>query len=45
MAKLQKENQLLRKKIWRAEKIIEVQKKISESLGIQQDLNDLENSD
>jgi transposase len=42
-AKLQKENQLLRKKLWKAERIIEVQKKISEILGIQQDLNDLEN--
>jgi transposase len=44
-AKLQKENQLLRKKLWKAERIIEVQKKISEILGIQQDLNDLENGD
>ena len=44
-AKLQKENQLLRKKLWKAEKIIEVQKKISEILGIQQDLSDLDNSD
>ena len=43
-AKLQKENQLLRKKLWKAERIIEVQKKISEILGIQQDLNDLENN-
>jgi len=45
MTKLQKENQLLRKRLWQAEQIIEVQKKISEILGIKQDLGELENSD
>ena len=38
MGKLQKENQRLRKKLWQAERIIEVQKKISEILGINEDL-------
>jgi transposase len=44
VSRLQKENQLLRKKLWQAERIIEVQKKISEILGINQDLSDLEDS-
>ncbi|MCJ8503230.1 transposase, partial [Desulfatitalea alkaliphila] len=34
LAKLQKENDQLRKKLWRAERIIEVQKKISQILEI-----------
>lgn len=45
MDKLQRENRLLRKKLWKAEKIIEVQKKISEILGIQQDLSNLNDRD
>jgi transposase-like protein len=45
VSKLQKENEQLRKKLWKAERIIEVQKKISEILGISQDPEDLERSD
>lgn len=33
VARLQKENQRLRKKLWQAERIIDVQKKVSEILG------------
>jgi len=33
VARLQKENQHLRKKLWQAERIIDVQKKVSEILG------------
>ena len=36
VAQLQKENQQLHKKLWQAERIIEVQKKISEILGVDQ---------
>lgn len=36
LAKLQKENDQLRKKLWRAERIIEVQKKISQILELDQ---------
>ena len=45
VAKLQKENEKLRKKLWQAERIIEVQKKISEILGIEQNLDQNEESD
>jgi transposase-like protein len=45
VAKLQKENEKLRKKLWQAEKIIEVQKKISEILSIEQNLDQNEESD
>jgi len=38
VAELKKENQQLRIKLWQAERIIEVQKKISEILGIDQNL-------
>ena len=38
MAKLQKENERLRKQLWRAERIIEVQKKISQILDAGLDL-------
>lgn len=38
LAKVQKENQRLRKQLWRAERIIEVQKKISQILDINLDL-------
>jgi cell shape-determining protein MreC len=45
VAKLQKENEKLRKKLWQAERIIEVQKKISEILGIEQNLDQNEEDD
>jgi hypothetical protein len=45
VAKLQKENEKLRKKLWQAERIIEVQKKISEILGIEQNQDKNEESD
>ena len=45
VAKLQKENEKLRKKLWQAERIIEVQKKISEILGIEQNPDQNEESD
>jgi transposase-like protein len=38
VAKLQKENKRLRKELWKAERVIEVQKKISEILGISQEI-------
>ena len=38
LAKLQKENERLRKQLWRAERIIEVQKKISQILDADLDL-------
>jgi len=44
MARLQKENQQLRKKLYQAERIIEVQKKISEILGIDQNPDDQHDS-
>lgn len=44
LAGLQKQNQILRKKLWQAERTIEVQKKISEILKAGQDLMDLQNS-
>ncbi|RJQ77162.1 MAG: hypothetical protein C4519_13895 [Desulfobacteraceae bacterium] len=44
LAHLQKENQQLRKKLFQAERIIEVQKKISEILGIDQDPDDRQGS-
>lgn len=43
LAGLQKQNQILRKKLWQAERTIEVQKKISEILKAGQDLMDLQN--
>jgi hypothetical protein len=45
VARLQKENEKLRKKLWKAERIIDVQKKISEILGIDQNPEDVEGSD
>jgi transposase len=45
VAKLQKENEKLRKKLWQAERIIEVQKKISEILSIEQNLDQNEEDD
>jgi len=45
VAKLHKENERLRKRLWQAERIIEAQKKISEILGISQDLQQTEGSD
>jgi hypothetical protein len=45
VARLQKENERLRKKLLQAEKIIEVQKKISEILGIEQNLEHIEEDD
>jgi len=45
VAKLQKEKQKLEHKLKRAELIIEAQKKISQILGIQQNLNDIEGDD
>ena len=45
VAKLQKENEKLRKRLWQAERIIDVQKKISEILGIEQNLDQNEESD
>jgi hypothetical protein len=45
VARLQRENEKLRKKLWQAERIIEVQKKISEILGIEQNLDLNEESD
>jgi hypothetical protein len=45
VAELQKENQKLRIKLWQAERIIEVQKKISEILGIDQNPQPSERSD
>lgn len=45
VAKLQKENMKLEHKLKQAELIIEAQKKISQILGIQQNLNDIEKSD
>jgi len=45
VAKLQRENEKLRKKLWQAEQIIEVQKKISEILGIEQNLDEIEEID
>lgn len=44
VAKLQKENKRLRKKLKKAETIIEVQKKISDILGITQDQDEGSNS-
>lgn len=43
IALLQKENKQLKKKLWQAEQIIEVQKKISQILGIEQDPESDEN--
>ena len=43
-ATLQKENERLRRKLKKAETIIEVQKKISEILGISQDPDEESNS-
>jgi len=43
VAKLQKENQRLRKKLWQAERIIDVQKKVSEILQIPLNENGEEN--
>ena len=45
VARLKRENEKLRKKLWQAEQIIEVQKKISEILGIEQNLEELEEKD
>lgn len=45
VAKLQKEKQKLEHKLKRAELIIEAQKKISQILGIQQNLDDIEGND
>ena len=45
VTRLQKENERLRKKLWQAEQIIEVQKKISEILGIEQNLEEIEDND
>lgn len=44
VARLQKENQQLRNKLFQAERIIEVQKKISEILGIDQNQDDQQDS-
>lgn len=45
VARLQRENERLRKKLKKAEIIIDVQKKISQVLGISQDLQEEEESD
>jgi transposase-like protein len=45
VAKLQKENERLRKELWKKERIIEVQKKMSEILGISQEIAQDERSD
>ena len=45
VAKLQKENERLRKELWKKERIIEVQKKMSEILGISQQIAEDESSD
>ena len=45
VARLTRENEKLRKKLWQAEQIIEVQKKISEILGIEQNLDEIEGND
>jgi transposase len=45
LAMLQKQNQILSKKLWKAERTIEVQKKISQILKAGQDLVDLQNDD
>ena len=45
VARIQKENQKLEQKLKRAELIIEAQKKISQILGIQQNLDDIEGGD
>jgi transposase len=45
VARLQKEKQKLEHKLKRAELIIEAQKKISQILGIQQNLDDIEGDD
>lgn len=45
VTKLQKENENLRKKLWQAERIIEVQKNISELLGTEQNPEELEGDD
>ena len=44
LVKLQKENQRLHKKLRQAERIIEVQKKISELLGIELDPSELKDN-
>lgn len=44
IAQLEKENQRLKNRLRKAEIIIEAQKKISEILGIEQNLNDIEDS-
>jgi transposase len=44
VARLQRDNEWLKKKLKQAQTIIEVQKKISEILGISQDHNDGNNS-
>ena len=45
VTRLEKENENLRKKLWQAERIIEVQKKISEILGIDQKTTSSERND